>query len=121
MADKKKKNKKNNKIKNTLQKAGSITMIPYALNALGFEDAAQTTGYPFDKEGKRRTELEFKNSAENRRKRGEKNIYKHNYEDDIFSLITKKMGFEEGGAVRKNKPKMGCVMKGRGGSYKGRK
>ena len=28
--------------------------------------------------------------------------------------------FEDGGAVRKKKPKMGCVMKGRGGSYKGR-
>jgi len=119
MADKKKKNKKNNKIKNTLQKAGSITMIPYALNALGFEDAAQITGYPFDKKGKRRTELKFKNSAENLRKRGEKNNY--NYEDDPLSLITKAMGFKEGGAVPRKKPKMGCVMKGRGGSYKGRK
>jgi hypothetical protein len=29
--------------------------------------------------------------------------------------------FQDGGAVRKKKPKMGCVMKGRGGSYKGRK
>jgi hypothetical protein len=31
------------------------------------------------------------------------------------------MGFKAGGAVRgKKKPKMGCVMKGRGGKYKGR-
>ena len=30
-------------------------------------------------------------------------------------------GFKKGGAVRKKKPKNGCVMKGRGGSYKGQK
>ena len=27
--------------------------------------------------------------------------------------------FQDGGAVRKKKPKMGCVMKGRGGKFKG--
>jgi len=32
----------------------------------------------------------------------------------------KVMGYEGGGAIRKKKkPKMGCVMKGRGGNYKG--
>ena len=32
----------------------------------------------------------------------------------------KVMGYEGGGAVsKKKKPKMGCVMKGRGGNYKG--
>ena len=31
------------------------------------------------------------------------------------------LGFKKGGAVRKKKPKMGCVMKGRGGKYKGQK
>jgi len=33
----------------------------------------------------------------------------------------KVMGYEDGGAVtkKKNKPKMGCVMSGRGGSFKG--
>lgn len=30
-------------------------------------------------------------------------------------------GFKQGGAVRKKKPKNGCVMQGRGGSYKGQK
>jgi hypothetical protein len=29
------------------------------------------------------------------------------------------LGFKKGGAVRKKKPKNGCVMKGRGGTYKG--
>ena len=48
----------------------------------------------------------------------------------IMSMLRKKsggmkkpMGFESGGAVRTKrtkKPKMGCVMKGRGGKYKGR-
>ncbi len=36
--------------------------------------------------------------------------------------MKKPMGFESGGAVRTKrtkKPKMGCVMKGRGGKYKG--
>ena len=47
----------------------------------------------------------------------------------IMSMLRKKgggmkkpMGFESGGAVRTKrtkKPKMGCVMKGRGGKYKG--
>ena len=31
----------------------------------------------------------------------------------------KVMGYKAGGAVRKKKPKMGCVMSGRGGKYKG--
>jgi len=30
-------------------------------------------------------------------------------------------GFKKGGAVRKKKPKNGCVMQGRGGKYKGMK
>lgn len=38
--------------------------------------------------------------------------------------MKKPMGFKAGGAVevngKKKKPKMGCVMKGRGGRYKGR-
>ena len=33
----------------------------------------------------------------------------------------KVQGYEGGGAVRKKKPKSGCVMKGRGGKYKGMK
>lgn len=33
----------------------------------------------------------------------------------------KVQGYEDGGAVRKKKPKNGCVMKGRGGKYKGTK
>ena len=33
--------------------------------------------------------------------------------------MKKPMGFKAGGAVRKKKPKMGCVMSGRGGKYKG--
>jgi hypothetical protein len=36
--------------------------------------------------------------------------------------MEKPMGFKAGGAVRNKKvkkPKMGCVMKGRGGKYKG--
>ena len=35
----------------------------------------------------------------------------------------KVMGYEDGGAVtkKKNKPKMGCVMAGRGGKFKGMK
>ena len=107
------------KKKNTLQKAGSLTMIPYVLDALGYEGAAQMTGYPFDKKGNKKPEFEFKNSMENMRKQGKK--VKNNYEDDPLSLITKAMGFKEGGAVPRKKPKMGCVMKGRGGSYKGQK
>jgi len=33
----------------------------------------------------------------------------------------KVQGYNDGGAVGKKKPKMGCVMKGRGGKYKGMK
>lgn len=64
--------KKPSRLKNTLQKAGSMTMLPYLAKAAGKDRLADAMGYPIGKDGKIKPELEFKNSAENLRKRGEK-------------------------------------------------
>ena len=83
------------KIKNALKKAGSLTLIPYALKSAGYDDLADATGYPFDESGKLRPEMDFEGSVENRRKRGEKLKRKK----EPFQKVKEIMGYMDGGEV----------------------
>ena len=106
-------------LKNKLKKAGSLTMIPYALKAAGYDDLADATGYPLDEKGKKRRELEFTNSLENRRRRGEKVKRGDAPLQAITKAAKKATGMKSGGKVKKmaSGGKMnrgdGCCMKGK--------
>ena len=111
MADQKNKSKRK---PNVFQKAGSMTMLPYALKSAGYDEMAEAAGYSLDEDGNIKPEYDRKNSLENKRKRGEKVKRKK----PPLQAIADAMGFEEGGAV-KNYKHGGAVMAGRGGTFKG--
>ena len=91
-----------------LKKMGSLTMVPYALKSAGYDELADTMGYPYEDDGSRKPGSEIETSMSSRKKRGEK-INAPRYSDDPISLAKKALGFKNGG----------CVIAGRGGKYKG--
>jgi hypothetical protein len=110
--DRVKKMNKGGGLKNKLKKAGSLTMIPYALKAAGYDDLADATGYPLDKDGERKPELKI-----DRPKR------KGKRPDAPLQAITKKVreatGMKSGGKVTKM-AKGGTMNRGDGCCMKGK-
>lgn len=98
-ADKSYADKRKNKSKrkpNILQKAGSMTMIPYALKSAGLDELAEAAGFPMDEDGTLSPEYDIRDSLENKRKRGEKVSRKK----PPLQALSDAMGFEDGGDVK---------------------